>query len=419
MSTIVVTGLGALTPLGNDVASTWEGLRNGRSGISTIEQEWAADLPVRFAGQVDVDVDSQLSRVEVRHLDRSSQLAVIAARQAWEDAGLTFAPENETDPDRLASVVGTGIGGLQSTISQWEVMRTKGTRRVSPFTVPMLMSNAPAANVGLRIGARAGVHTTVSACASSNEALSLALDMLRAGRADIALTGGTEALIHPLPIVSFAQMQALSKRNDEPQRASRPWDKGRDGFVMGEGAVMLVLETLDHAQQRGATIYGTLAGSGISADSYDMVKPDPSGQGQSSAMRKALSDAGLAPADINHINAHATSTPAGDTTEAHSIRGLLGEDTDHVVVTGTKSMTGHLLGAAGALETLATVMALRDRIVPPTINLDDPEDDLRVTIAANEAVELPAQGRLAALNNSFGFGGHNVALALTNDHITR
>lgn len=419
MSTIVVTGLGALTPLGNDVASTWEGLRNGRSGISTIEQEWAADLPVRFAGQVDVDVDSLLSRVEVRHLDRSSQLAIIAARQAWEDAGLTFDPQNETDPDRLASVVGTGIGGLQSTISQWEVMRTKGTRRVSPFTVPMLMSNAPAANVGLRIGARAGVHTTVSACASSNEAISLALDMLRAGRADIALTGGTEALIHPLPIVSFAQMQALSKRNDEPQQASRPWDKGRDGFVMGEGAVMLVLETLDHARQRGATIYGTLAGSGISADSYDMVKPDPSGQGQSSAMRKALADAGLAPADINHINAHATSTPAGDTTEAHSIRGLLGEDTDHVVVTGTKSMTGHLLGAAGALETMATVMALHDRIVPPTINLDDPEDDLRVTIAANKAVELPAQGRLAALNNSFGFGGHNVALALTNDHLTR
>ncbi|RLP11733.1 beta-ketoacyl-ACP synthase II [Propionibacterium australiense] len=419
MSTIVVTGLGALTPLGNDVASTWEGLRNGRSGISTIEQEWAADLPVRFAGQVDVDVDSLLPRVEVRHLDRSSQLAVIAARQAWEDAGLTFSPENETDPDRLAAVVGTGIGGLQSTISQWEVMRTKSSRRVSPFTVPMLMSNAPAANVGLRIGARAGVHTTVSACASSNEAISLALDMLRAGRADIALTGGTEAVIHPLTIVSFAQMQALSKRNDEPQRASRPWDGGRDGFVMGEGAVMLVLETLDHALERGATIYGTLAGSGISADSYDMVKPDPSGQGQSAAMRKALADSGLTPADINHVNAHATSTPAGDTTEAHSIRALFGEDTDHVIVTGTKSMTGHLLGAAGALETMATVLALHDRVVPPTINLDDPEDDLRVTIAANTAAELPAEGRLAALNNSFGFGGHNVALAITNDHVSR
>ncbi|RLP08891.1 beta-ketoacyl-ACP synthase II [Propionibacterium australiense] len=419
MSTIVVTGLGALTPLGNDVASTWEGLRNGRSGISTIEQEWAADLPVRFAGQVDVDVDSLLPRVEVRHLDRSSQLAVIAARQAWEDAGLTFSPENETDPDRLAAVVGTGIGGLQSTISQWEVMRTKSSRRVSPFTVPMLMSNAPAANVGLRIGARAGVHTTVSACASSNEAISLALDMLRAGRADIALTGGTEAVIHPLTIVSFAQMQALSKRNDEPQRASRPWDGGRDGFVMGEGAVMLVLETLDHALERGATIYGTLAGSGISADSYDMVKPDPSGQGQSAAMRKALADSGLTPADINHVNAHATSTPAGDTTEAHSIRALFGEDTYHVIVTGTKSMTGHLLGAAGALETMATVLALHDRVVPPTINLDDPEDDLRVTIAANTAAELPAEGRLAALNNSFGFGGHNVALAITNDHVSR
>ena len=303
MSTIVVTGLGALTPLGNDVASTWEGLRSGRSGIGTIEQEWAADLPVRFAGQVDVDVDSQLTRIELRHMDRSSQLAVIAARQAWEDAGLTFSPENEIDPNRTASVVGTGIGGLRSTISQWEILKTKGQRRVSPFAVPMLMSNAPAANVGLRIGARAGVHTTVSACASSNEAISLALDMLRAGRADIALVGGAEALIHPLPIVSFAQMQALSKRNDEPQRASRPWDRGRDGFVMGEGSVMLVLETLEHATARGARVHGTIAGSGISADSYDMVKPDPSGRGQRAAMRKALADADLAPADINHINA--------------------------------------------------------------------------------------------------------------------
>lgn len=418
MSAIVVTGLGALTPLGNDVASTWEGLRNGRSGISTIEQEWAVDLPVRFAGQVDVDVDSLLARTEARHMDRSSQLAVIAARQAWEDAGLTFEPENETDPSRLASLVGTGIGGLQSTIRQWEILRNKGLRRVSPFTVPMLMSNAPAANVGLRIGARAGVHTTVSACASSNEAISLALDTLRLGRADIAVAGGTEALIHQLPIVSFTQMQALSKRNDEPQKASRPWDKNRDGFVMGEGAVMLVLETLEHARARGAMIYGTIAGSGISADSYDMVKPDPSGRGQIAAMRMALENSGLAPSDISHINAHATSTPVGDTTEAHGIRSLLGDDADHVVVTATKSMTGHLLGAAGALESMATVLALRDRIAPPTINLDDPEDGLDVTIAANRAIELPAEGRLAALNNSFGFGGHNVAVAITNDNAT-
>ena len=365
-----------------------------------------------------MDVDSLLARTEARHMDRSSQLAVIAARQAWEDAGLTFEPENETDPSRLASLVGTGIGGLQSTIRQWEILRNKGLRRVSPFTVPMLMSNAPAANVGLRIGARAGVHTTVSACASSNEAISLALDTLRLGRADIAVAGGTEALIHQLPIVSFTQMQALSKRNDEPQKASRPWDKNRDGFVMGEGAVMLVLETLEHARARGAMIYGTIAGSGISADSYDMVKPDPSGRGQIAAMRMALENSGLAPSDISHINAHATSTPVGDTTEAHGIRSLLGDDADHVVVTATKSMTGHLLGAAGALESMATVLALRDRIAPPTINLDDPEDGLDVTIAANRAIELPAEGRLAALNNSFGFGGHNVAVAITNDNAT-
>ncbi|WP_316668570.1 beta-ketoacyl-[acyl-carrier-protein] synthase family protein [uncultured Propionibacterium sp.] len=418
MSAIVVTGLGALTPLGNDVASTWEGLRNGRSGISTIEQEWAVDLPVRFAGQVDVDVDYHQAPPQARHMEPSSQQAVIAAPPAREDPGLTFEPENETDPSRLASLVGTGIGGLQSTIRQWEILRNKGLRRVSPFTVPMLMSNAPAANVGLRIGARAGVHTTVSACASSNEAISLALDTLRLGRADIAVAGGTEALIHQLPIVSFTQMQALSKRNDEPQKASRPWDKNRDGFVMGEGAVMLVLETLEHARARGAMIYGTIAGSGISADSYDMVKPDPSGRGQIAAMRMALENSGLAPSDISHINAHATSTPVGDTTEAHGIRSLLGDDADHVVVTATKSMTGHLLGAAGALESMATVLALRDRIAPPTINLDDPEDGLDVTIAANRAIELPAEGRLAALNNSFGFGGHNVAVAITNDNAT-
>ncbi|SCQ62412.1 3-oxoacyl-[acyl-carrier-protein] synthase II (Beta-ketoacyl-ACP synthase II) (KAS II) [Propionibacterium freudenreichii] len=419
MTTVVITGLGALTPLGNDVATTWQGLREGRSGIGVIDEDWASELPVHIAGSSLVDVTSHLSHVEIRRMDRSSQLAVIAAQQAWEDAGFTFAPQNETDPERVGVAVGTGIGGLETTVSQWDLVRDGKRRRVSPFAVPALMPNASAANCGLRIGAKAAVHATVSACASSNEAISLGIDMIRLGRADIVLAGGDEAVVHPLTMVAFSQMQALSKRNDEPQRASRPWDRNRDGFVLSEGAVMLVLESLESATARGARIYGTLAGSGISADSYDMVKPEPSGAGQMAAMRKALVDADLTPADICHINAHATSTQAGDTTEAHGIRSLLGDDADHVVVTGTKSMTGHLLGAAGALETMATVLALRDRVSPPTINLDDPEDDLRIDIAANTARPLPASGRLAALNNSFGFGGHNVAVAVTNDNVTQ
>jgi 3-oxoacyl-[acyl-carrier-protein] synthase II len=281
----------------------------------------------------------------------------------------------------------------------------------------MLMANAPAANVGLAVHAKAGVHTPVSACASSNEAISLALDQLRLGRADMAVVGGTEATIHPLPIAAFGQMQALSRRNDEPERASRPWDRGRDGFVMGEGSAIMVLETLEHAKARGAKIYGTIAGSGISADSHDIVQPDPTGEGQSGAMIKALADAKLTPADIVHVNAHGTSTPQGDITEAGSIRTALGDDTDHVVVTSTKSMTGHLLGGAGALETIATLLALRDRMVPPTINLEDPEPDLGIDIAANVARPLQG-GDLAAINNSFGFGGHNVAIAVTNANAT-
>ncbi|MFZ2625652.1 MAG: beta-ketoacyl-ACP synthase II [Propionibacterium sp.] len=416
MTTVVVTGLGAITPLGADVTQTWEGLRSGRSGVSTIEQDWVEDLAVHFAGQVSADLKDAIPRVEARRMDRCSILAVAAAQQAWEDAGFTFAQDNEADPERVGVALGTGVGGLQTTIEQWEILRTKGPRRVSPFTVPMLMSNAPTAHVELKIGARAGAHTTVSACASSNEAISLGVDSIRLGRADIVLVGGTEALIHPLPIVAFSQMQALSKRNDAPAEASRPWDKGRDGFVLSEGAVTLVLESLESARARGAKIYGTIAGAGISADAFDMVKPSPAGQ--MSAMRKALTDGQISAADLNHINAHATSTPAGDLAEAHGIRELLGDEADHVVVTSTKSMTGHLLGAAGALESMATLLALRDRIVPPTINLDDPEDDLRIDIATKQARPLPAQGPLAAINNSFGFGGHNVAVAITNENVT-
>ncbi len=413
--TVVITGLGTTSPLGGDVAATWQGLREGRSGIDTLEHEWAEGLPCRIAAEAAVDPTSVLDRVKARKMDRSTQLAMVAGAEAWADAG--FDADSGLDPERVGVSVGTGIGGLQTLIGAWDVQRDRGPRRVSPWAIPMLMANAPAANLALHVGAKAGVHAPVSACASGNEAIAQGLDMIRLGRADIVVVGGAEGVIHPLPMAAFANMHALSRRNDEPQRASRPWDTGRDGFVLGEGAALLVIETLESAQARGARIYATLAGAGISADGHDLVQPDPSGTGQYTAMIKALEDSGLSANDIKHINAHATSTPQGDLTEAASIRRALGEAVDDVVVTGTKSMTGHLLGAAGALETLASVLALRERIVPPTINLEDREPDLGIDIATS-AREL-AEGDLAALNNSFGFGGHNVAIAVTNANVTR
>ncbi|MDR1430497.1 MAG: beta-ketoacyl-[acyl-carrier-protein] synthase II [Propionibacteriaceae bacterium] len=412
MAVVVITGIGATTPLGGDAASTWEAMLAGRSGVSLISEDWAADLPVRIAGQVKVDPSERIDRVKARRLDRSTQLALIAAKEAWTDAGMTWEGSGDVDPERLLVSIASGIGGLHSLLDNWDVQKEKGPRRVSPFTIPMLMANAPAANVGLAVGAKAGVHAPVSACASSNEAISLALDRLQLGRCDIAVVGGTESTVHPLPIAAFAQMQALSRRNDEPQRASRPWDRGRDGFVLAEGSAVLVIETLEHALARGAHIYGTLAGSGITSDSHDIVQPEPSGEGQAQAVVKALADADLSPADIKHVNAHGTSTPQGDLTEAHSIRSAFGQAADSVVVTSTKSMTGHLLGGAGSLETLACVLALRDRKVPPTINLEDPEPGLPIDVAA-AVRDLPA-GDLAAVNNSFGFGGHNVAVIVTN-----
>lgn len=416
MTDIVITGLGATSPLGGDVASTWAGLIAGESGVSLITEEWAADLPARIAAFAKVDPTEVIERVRARRLDRSTQLAIVAAQEAWADAGFSLEGDNNLDAHRVGVALASGIGGLHSLLDNWDVHKDKGPRRVSPFTIPMLMANAPAANIGLMVGAKAGVHAPVSACASSNEAISLGVDMIRLGRADLVVVGGTESTIHPLPMAGFANMQALSRRNDDPQGASRPWDRGRDGFVMGEGAAVLVLESLEHARARGVKrIYGTLAGAGITADSHDMVQPDPTGEGQYTAMRKALTDAGLNPSDIKHINAHGTSTPQGDLTEAGSIRTALGDDTDNCVVTSTKSMTGHLLGGAGALETVATTLALYHRTVPPTINLEDPEPNLGIDIAANVARPLP-EGDLAAINNSFGFGGHNVAILVTNEN---
>ncbi|MGS2615939.1 beta-ketoacyl-ACP synthase II [Micromonospora sp. LZ34] len=401
---VVVTGLGATTPLGGDVASTWDAMLAGRSGVSALTQEWAGQLPVRIAAQLAVEPSEVLERVRLRRLDRSEAIAIIAAQQAWADAGLA---DSGLDPERLAVSVGSGIGGATTLLAQDDILESSGPRRVSPHTVPMLMPNGPAAWVGLELGAKAGVHSVASACATGAEAIALGLDIIRAGRADVVVAGGTEAVIHPLPIAGFASMRAMSTRNDEPERASRPWDKGRDGFVLGEGAGVVVLERADHAAARGARVYARLAGSGITSDAYDIVQPHAEGEGAIRAIAKAIADAGVAKRDIVHVNAHATSTPVGDMLEIGALHQALG---DHPVLAATKSMTGHLLGAAGALESIATILAIRDGVVPPTINLDEPDDGLTMEVAAHKArhMEIPA-----ALNNAFGFGGHNVALVFT------
>jgi 3-oxoacyl-[acyl-carrier-protein] synthase II len=401
---VVVTGVGTTSPLGGDTQTTWNGLLAGRSGISVITEPWAADLPVRIAGQVAVDPSEVLERVEARKLDRSQQLALISSREAWADAG-----SPEVDPLRMGAVIATGIGGALTLLGQWDNLRENGPRRVSPHTIPMLMPNGAAAQVGLDLGAKAGVHTPVSACASGAEAVAMGMQMIRSGRADVVMVGGTEACVHPLPLAAFANMMALSKRNDEPERASRPYDKGRDGFVFSEGAACLVLESAEHAQARGARIYAEAIGAGLSADAHHIAQPDPDGSGAARAVRSALADAGVEPTAVNHVNAHATSTPAGDVAEAVALRAALGSAADNLVVTGTKSMTGHLLGAAGALESVFTVLALHHRTAPPTINLDDPDEAINLDVAT-EPRPL-GDGPLVALNNSFGFGGHNVTLA--------
>ncbi len=400
---VVVTGLGATTPIGGDVPTTWDALHAGRSGVRRLTQEWAESLPVRIAAPAAVEPTEVLERVEARTLDRSQQFALVAAREAWADAG---APGVE--PERLAVVLASGIGGVLTLLGSYDLLKERGPRRISPHTVPMLMPNGPAATVGLELGARAGVHTPVSACASGAEGIALALDLLRAGRADVVVCGGTEAAIHPLPLAGFAAMRALSGREDAPEAASRPYDKGRDGFVLGEGAGVLVLEKAGRARARGAKIYAEVAGAGITSDAHHVAAPDPVGAGAARAMTMALQDAGLSPADLVHLNAHATSTPAGDIAESIAIRTALGDATDAVAVSATKSQTGHLLGAAGAVEAIFTILALRDRLAPATRNLDDLDDEVTLDVVRMDGRPL---GEGAALSNAFGFGGHNVALA--------
>ena len=405
--TVVVTGLGATTPLGGTAEETWQAALAGRSGGAPLDAAWVEEheLPVTFAAQLTTPVSEVLKKVETKRLDPFAQYALVAAREAWENAG-----SPEVEPERLASSVGTGIGGVQTLLTAWEALRTKGPRRVYPLSIPMLMPNSAAGTVSLEFGARAGAHTLVSACSSGAESIGYGAHLIREGLADVVIAGGSEASIHPLPIAGFAAMQALSTRNDSPETASRPYDTGRDGFLLGEGGAILVLESEEHARARGANIVCTLAGYGVSADSHHIAAPEPEGAGASRAMADAVRDAEAVPADLSHINAHATSTPVGDVAEVAAIRRAFGSDADHMVVSGTKSMTGHLLGAAGALEAVFSAQAIRDRVAPPTINIEELDPEVDLDVVRDTPRTLP-DGDLLVLDNSFGFGGHNVALA--------
>ncbi|MDQ1562759.1 MAG: 3-oxoacyl-[acyl-carrier-protein] synthase [Actinomycetota bacterium] len=403
---IVVTGVGATSPLGGTAPDSWKALLAGESGISTIDAPWVEelDLPVHFAGQVRVKPDTVLERVEWKRLDPSAQLALISAREAWADAG---SPSD--DPIRIGVDYSTGIGGLWTLLDAWDTLKEKGPRRVLPMTIPMLMPNAASAAISMSIPSRAYARTDVSACASSTEAIANAYDHLQQGLADVVIAGGTESVIHPMPIASFAAMQALSKRNDSPATASRPFDVSRDGFVLGEGAATVVLETEEHALARGARIYAELAGGAVTSDSFHITAPDPEGSAAARAMLSALEHAGAKPTDVAHVNAHATSTPVGDIAEYRSLLRVFGDHLPNIAVSATKAATGHLLGGTGALEAIFTILALRDRTAPPTINLTEQDPDIVLDVVTSPRT-LP-DGPLLAISNSFGFGGHNAVVA--------
>ncbi|QYF74804.1 beta-ketoacyl synthase [Cryobacterium sp. PAMC25264] len=403
---IVVTGLGATSPLGGTATDTWNALLAGESGASTLDYEWVerTALPITFAAQARVKPIDVLARHETKRLDPSSQFALIAGREAWADAGMPA-----VEPERLAVDWATGIGGVWTLLDAWDTLRERGPRRVLPMTVPMLMPNGPGAAIGMDLHARAGITTVVSACASSTESLVNAYNRLQAGLADVVIAGGSEAAIHPLPIASFAAMQALSKRNDDPATASRPYDVTRDGFVLGEGAAALVVETEEHALARGAHIYAELLGGSITSDAYHITAPDPEGSAAARAMIQTIQNAGADLADVMHINAHATSTPVGDIAEYNALRRVFGDLLEGIPVSATKASTGHLLGGAGAIEALFTVKALAERMLPPTINLT--EQDAAIPLDVVTSPRALGAGDLLAISNSFGFGGHNAVVA--------
>ncbi|MGX5680275.1 beta-ketoacyl-[acyl-carrier-protein] synthase family protein [Schumannella luteola] len=403
---IVVTGIGATSPLGGTAPESWEALLAGESGAHSLTQDWVAELelPVTFAAEAKVRPEEVLERVESKRLDPSSQFALISAREAWADAG-----SPDVDPIRVGVDYSTGIGGLWTLLDAWDTLKEKGPRRVLPMTIPMLMPNAAAAAISMSIPSRAYARTDVSACASSTEAIANAYMHLQEGLADVVIAGGTESVVHPLPIAAFASMQALSKRNDSPATASRPYDVSRDGFVLGEGAGSIVLETEEHALARGARIYAELAGGAVTSDSFHITAPDPEGSAAARAMLAALEQAGAKPTDVVHVNAHATSTPVGDIAEYNAMLRVFGDHLPNIAVSATKAATGHLLGGTGALEAIFTILALHNRTAPPTINLteQDPEIPLDVVTSPRPL----GDGPLLAISNSFGFGGHNSVVA--------
>ncbi|MBB4735051.1 beta-ketoacyl synthase [Micrococcus cohnii] len=410
--TAVITGLGATTPIGGDVPTFWTNALAGVSGAAPLEQDWVQenDLPVTFAAQLSVPTSEVLKKVELKRQDPAMQMATVAAREAWADAG--FGEDADIDHDRFAIAFGTGIGGVWTLLDGWDTLRERGPRRVMPMTVPMLMPNGAAGALSLEFGARAGAHTVVSACASGTESLSTALALIRSGTADVVMCGSTEAAIHPLPIAAFSAMQAMSRRNDDPQAASRPYDVDRDGFVLGEGAGVLIVESEEHAAARGARVYAELSGTGVTSDSHHITAPEPEGLGASRAMRAALDDAGLEPSAVCHVNAHATSTPVGDKPEYHAMRSVFGDHLADVQVSATKSQTGHLLGASGAIESVLSVLAAHHGTAPVTINLDEQDPEIDLNVVTGEPGVLP-EGQRVVMKNSFGFGGHNAVAVFT------
>jgi 3-oxoacyl-[acyl-carrier-protein] synthase II len=405
---VVVTGLGAITPVGNDVATTWRAILDGHSGAAPITKFDTTNFPVTFACEVKgFDPALYMDRKEAKRADPYTQYAVGASVQAMSDAGLT--PENFGDPDRVGVIIGSGIGGLKSFEEQHDVYRERGQSKISPFFIPMFIADIAAGIVSMRFNAKGPNYATVSACATSAHAIGDAFRTIQYGDADIMITGGSEATVTPMAIGGFANMKALSERNESPATASRPFEAGRDGFVMGEGAGIVILEELEHAKARGARIYAEIVGYGATGDAHHLTAPAPEGEGAQRAMRRAMKDAGVTAADIDYINAHGTSTPANDLNETKAIKAVFGECAKKIHVSSTKSMTGHMLGAAGAVEFIFCGLATRDSIIPPTINYETPDPDLDLNYTPNKAVKHQVK---LALSNSFGFGGHNVSLAI-------
>lgn len=404
---VVITGVGLVTPLGHDVPTTWQAVLDGKSGVKALTQDWADDLSSKVAGQINLEITSVLDKTAARRMDRSTQLAMIAAKQAVSDAEVA----NNVDSERLGVAFGTGIGGLSTVMEQMQILDERGPDRVNPLTVPMIMPNAAAAMIELEIGAKAGAHAPVSACATSAEAIAWGTSMIRDGRADVVVVGGTEAVINRLAMAAFSAMRAMSTRNDDPQTASRPYDLGRDGFVMSEGAGALVLERYEHALARKAHIYAEVAGFGMTSDAHHIAAPDPEGAGAARAMLAAVKDADANLTDVMHLNAHATSTPLGDIAEGAAVRRAFGSHTDSIAVTAPKSSIGHTLGGAGAIESILTVLSMLNKIIPATINVIDLDPKVNLDVVHGDHRSL-TKGSILALNNSFGFGGHNVCVAL-------